>query len=192
MRLVIFDFDGTLIKKDSLGEFLKYYYDKEAYLKKIFLFLPTFLLYKLKLIKNDIAKQKLIKIFFENEDEDIFKKKAKKFALERVDTFLNDKIYKQFQSHKLNGDRIIIISASFECWISQWAKKEEVEFLSTILEIKDNRLTGRFYTENCYGKEKVNRLKNYLDISKYDDIISYGDSKGDEYIFKISTQFYKV
>ena len=189
MRLVIFDFDGTLTKKDSLGEFLKYYYNKKIYFKKLAIFLPTFLLYKFKIIKNDIAKQRLMEIFFKGKDEDTFKQKAKRFALERVDTFLNDKIYKKFQSHKLNGDRVIIISASFECWINEWAKKEKVESLSTILEIKNKKITGRFYTKNCYGKEKVNRLKEYIDISKYDEIISYGDSKGDEKIFAISTKY---
>jgi len=192
MRLVIFDFDGTLTKKDSLGEFLRYYYKKNIYFKKLLRFLPFFILYKLKILKNDIAKEKLITIFFKDENEFTFKQKAREFALNKINSFLNKKVYNEFCKHKKNNDEVIIISASFKCWIDEWAKKEQVKSISTILEIKNHKLTGKFKTKNCYGIEKVNRLKKEVDISKYSEIISYGDSDGDRYIFEISNKFFKI
>ena len=84
------------------------------------------------------------------------------------------------------GDTLCIISASPENWIRPWAEKEGVDtVLATRLDTdSDGRLTGRFATPNCSGKEKVVRLlaafpdlqnnrKNYT-------LYVYGDSSGDK------------
>lgn len=52
--------------------------------------------------------------------------------------------------------------------------------LGTKPEITGGRLTGRFATPNCYGKEKVNRLLAlYPHREKY-RLIAFGDSRGDK------------
>jgi HAD superfamily phosphoserine phosphatase-like hydrolase len=93
---------------------------------------------------------------------------------------------------KKNGYRIIVISASLECWLKPWCDLHNVELLSTKLKFKNSKVIGEFLTPNCYGKEKVNRLKNYLNIDEYDEIISFGDSKADKYIFDISDKWFLI
>ena len=190
-KLVIFDFDGTLTTKDSLNEFLRFSTSKKDYFFKMTLFLPTYLLYKVGIIKNDIAKQKLIKSFFASMDEKSFKKLAKDFSKE-LRTILRNDIYSKFQKHKSDGDDVVVVSASFECWLKPWCEAEGVELLSTKLEFKDGILTGKFLNENCYGEQKVKRVKESYELDSYDEIISYGDSKGDEYIFAMSDYFERV
>lgn len=47
-------------------------------------------------------------------------------------------------------------------------------------------MNGRLSTKNCYGPEKVNRLKEVLgDLSDY-HITAYGDSYGDRDIMEIA------
>lgn len=45
---------------------------------------------------------------------------------------------------------------------------------------------------NCHGIEKVNRIRNAVDLSNYDDIYAYGDSKGDSGMLDLATRrFYR-
>jgi len=51
---------------------------------------------------------------------------------------------------------------------------------------KSKCLTGRFFTANCHGAEKVERLSKLLgNIDDY-DIWAYGDSDGDEDMLSIA------
>jgi HAD superfamily hydrolase (TIGR01490 family) len=191
MKLVIFDFDGTLTTKDSLAEFLKFSTNTGEYLKKMALFLPIYILYKVGIVRNDIAKQKLLKSFFYKMSEDEFKKKTEDFS-KKLDSILRDDIYKKFLKHKRDGDEVVVVSASLKCWLQPWCDKEGVKLLATELKFRDKKVTGEFLTKNCYGKEKVDRVKKAYELKRYDKIISYGDSKGDEFIFAISDEYMKV
>jgi len=192
VKLVLFDFDGTLTTKDSLNEFLKYSVGIKMYITKLIFFTPIFILYKLKLIKNDIAKQKLLSYFFKNWDEKKFKDIAKDFSLNHLDTILREDIYQKLLEYKENGNRIIVVSASLQCWLKPWCDRNEIELLATKLEFENHKVTGKFATKNCYGEEKVNRIKQYINFDNYEEIIAYGDSKGDNEMFSISTSHYKI
>jgi len=71
------------------------------------------------------------------------------------------------------------VSASMQSWIQPWCDKNNIELLSTQLEFKDGKVTGRFLTKNCHGKEKENRIKELLHVEDYETIYAYGDSSGD-------------
>lgn len=94
------------------------------------------------------------------------------------------------QEHQSNGDRIVVVSASSEHWLTYWCKEHGLELIGTQLEVIDKRITGKIKGYNCYGKEKKNRLEAYLDIEEYNEIYVYGDSKGDKAILEIATHPY--
>jgi HAD superfamily phosphoserine phosphatase-like hydrolase len=192
MRLILFDFDGTLTTKDSLNEFLKFSVGKRKYFLKLFLFMPLFILYKLKLIKNNKAKEMLFSFFFKNIEEDVFKEIAKEYSLTQIDKILDYDIYNEMIKYKENEDKVIIVSASIECWLKPWCQNNNIELISTKLEFINNKFTGKFKTKNCYGMEKVNRIKEYLNINEYEEIIVYGDSAGDYEMFNISNKHFKI
>ena len=41
------------------------------------------------------------------------------------------------------------------------------DLISTELEVKDGKLTGKFSTPNCNGKEKVRRIKEKYNLKLY-------------------------
>ncbi len=192
MNLALFDFDGTLTDKDSLADFIKFAVGGKKYFLGLVKFLPIFILYKLKIIKNDIAKERLLKQFFFGFDEQKFKSVAKQYSLTKIDLILRDKIYQKLQTHKKQNDRVVIVSASMECWLKDWCEKENIELISTKLEFKNQKFTGKFLTKNCYGDEKVNRIKKYLTLKNYDKIYAYGDSKGDEAMLSLADYKYLI
>ena len=180
MNLALFDFDGTLSSKDSLGKFLKYASDKNSYFLNMARFLPYFTLWQLRIISNSQAKEHLFKLFFKGMDEEVFKQKAKEFSLQKLDTIINKERLQILKKHQANGDRVVIVSASMECWLKPWCQREEIELLSTRLKFKDGAFSGSFATKNCHGIEKTRRIKEHLDINQYETIYAYGDSSGDK------------
>ena len=192
MNLALFDFDGTLTTKDTLDEFLRFSVGLKTYYIKLLLFSPIFILYKLKIIKNDIAKQKLISLFFKGFKEDKFKALAQEYSMKNIDLVIREDIYQRFQEHISNGDKVIVVSASLQCWLQPWCDKHEVQLLSTRLEFVEGHITGKFATKNCHGQEKVERLEQELDINDYESIYAYGDSSGDTQMLKIADYPTKV
>ncbi|PHS56186.1 MAG: HAD-IB family hydrolase [Sulfurimonas sp.] len=180
MNLALFDFDGTLTKKDSLSEFLKYSVNREKYLLSMFKFLPYFIMYKLKLLRNDISKEKLFETFYAGMDEAEFKQISSNYSLKILDKLINKDRLEILKKHQKNGDRVIIVSASMKSWLQPWCDKNSIELLCTELEFINSKITGKFLTKNCYGDEKVNRIKKHLNLEQFNTIYVYGDSAGDD------------
>ena len=192
MQLALFDFDGTITTKDSLVDFIQYAVGRPKYYMGLVVLSPILTAYTLKLIKNNIAKEKLIAHFFKGWDADKFHKLSKQYSLEQIDKITRPKAIAKIRWHQEQGHKIVIVSASMECWLKPWCDKNSIELLSTKLEIKENKLTGKFSTKNCYAMEKVNRVKESYTLSEYNYIYAYGDSRGDKELLLLSHEsFYK-
>ncbi len=179
MNLALFDFDGTLSTKDSLDEFLKYSVGKKRYILNMLKFIPDLALWKLRIIDNSIAKERLFAIFFKGMDEALFRAKAKNFSLYRLDAIIDEARMKVLEQHQEGNSRVIIVSASMRCWLEPWCNKNGIELLSTELKFEDKKFSGKFLTPNCHGEEKAKRIKEYLNLDEYETIYAYGDSSGD-------------
>ena len=190
--LVLFDFDGTITSKDSMVEFIQFTVGKVAYYKGLVKLSPMLTMYTLKLISNHIAKEKFVSHFFKGWNASDFKKNAKQYSLTQIDKIIRPKALEKIVWHKKQGHKIIIVSASMKCWLNDWCKKNDIELISTQLEVKNNKLTGKFSTQNCYGIEKVNRVQKQYDLNEYDCIYAYGDSSGDKELLALTDKsFYK-
>jgi HAD superfamily phosphoserine phosphatase-like hydrolase len=84
----------------------------------------------------------------------------------------------------------VVVSASVECWLGPWCDKNGLDLIGTQLEIKDNRVTGKLLSKNCYGKEKVNRIRERYDLNSFDFIYAYGDSRGDDEMLELAQEKY--
>ena len=190
--LVLFDFDGTLTTKDSLFGFLLHSVGLYQYLLNILLNIPNFILLALGLRKNDAAKQRLLATFFLGWESDTLYEVGKSYSIEKIPNIARKKGVEKINQHLQLGHRVILVSASLELWLAPWCQQQGIELLATKLEKKDGLITGRFDGENCYGQQKVERLKSYLNINDYDQIHAYGDSAGDTEMLALAQfKYYK-
>lgn len=181
MKLAVFDFDGTITSKDTFLEFIKFTKGKWQYALGMLLCSPVLVAFKLHLIPNWKAKQIVFGYFFKGVDLSLFNDWGSAFASE-IEQFTRPLAFEGVKKHQANGDNIVIVSASIENWIKPWADKMEISnLLATQLEVDaENRLTGKFLTKNCFGKEKVNRiLQSFPNRDQY-FLEAYGDSRGDK------------
>jgi HAD superfamily phosphoserine phosphatase-like hydrolase len=98
----------------------------------------------------------------------------------------------RIQWHKAQGHKVVIVSASIACWLKPGCDRNGLELIATKLEIKEGIVTGKLLTRNCYGIEKVNRVKEKYRLDDYETIYAYGDSRGDKELLELANEsFYK-
>ncbi len=192
MHLVLFDFDGTLTRKDTFIEFIRFCKGSFTLFVGMTILSPILILYKVGLIPNWRAKEIFFGFFFKGFSTQEFQKKGREFALSMVPSLIRASVPKCISDYKAEGRRMVIVTASAEEWIRDWASPFGIEIISTKWESVKDHLTGRISGKNCYGLEKAIRIQNEIDLSKYKTIIVYGDTSGDKEMLELgTTKFYK-
>lgn len=190
MQLALFDFDGTITTDDSLIKFIRFAVGDIKFIWGMTVLSPILITYKLRLIPNYKAKQMMLSYFFKGMREHQFKTVARGYSLKHIDTILRSKAMKKIAFHKEQGHKVVVVSASIECWIKPWCDTNDLDLIATKLEMKDGIVTGKLLTKNCYGIEKVNRVKEKYNLSHYDYIYAYGDSRGDKELLEFADESY--
>ncbi len=187
-EIAFFDFDGTITTKDTLLEFIKYSKGTFAMYWGFLLNSPFLVAYKLKIITNQRAKEKVLKYFFGGMNIIEFNNYCEKFSTNIIPSLLRPKAIEAIQKFKASDTSVVIVSASPENWIKPWADGLGLQLLATQLVINEQKITGDIVGLNCYGPEKVCRIKNHYDLNDYNTIYAYGDSGGDTDMLNISSQ----
>ena len=190
--LALFDFDGTITTDDSLIKFIRFVVGDVKTAWGVLLLSPMLITYKLKFIPNYKAKQWLFSYFFKGMNKQQLLKVAQEYSLKQIDTILRRQAMEKIAWHKEQGHKVVVVSASMECWLKPWCDKNDLDMIATKIEIKEGIVTGKFLSKNCYGIEKANRVKEAYNLSDYDYIYAYGDTRGDKELLALANEsFYK-
>lgn len=185
--LALFDFDGTVTAKDSMADFIQFAVGKPAYFLTLLKLSPMLSAYALKIIPNHVAKERLLAAFFKGWKANSFHQIADEYAERKIERIVRPRAMEAIHRHQAEGDKVVIVTASAEAWLKKWCERHGLDLIATQLEVRDGRLTGRFATKNCYGMEKVNRIKERYNLSDFSCIHAYGDSRGDREMLEIAT-----
>jgi phosphatidylglycerophosphatase C len=190
--IAFFDFDGTITTKDSLLEFIKYSKGKAPFYFGFALHAPFLAAYKLKIMSNQRAKEMMLRYFFGNMLVEKFTRYCEGFSKEVLPSLIRPKALKEIQKLKEAGAEVVIVSASPESWLRYWCADNDLKCIGTRLVTSAEKITGKIEGINCYGQEKVARIKQNYDLSKYASIYCYGDTSGDKPMLALGTiNFYK-
>ena len=190
MRLALFDFDGTITFKDSFAGFIKYAVGQTRFYLGVACLTPVFAGFLFGLISAWRAKELMSIFFFSGRDAHTFKELALKYSREELPKIVRGIAQERIEWHKQRGDTVVVVSASIDLWLKGWCDAQHVELIATKLEEKDGRISGRFATKNCNGREKVRRIKERFDLSGFDYIFAYGDRPGDRPMLAIANERY--
>ena len=183
-KIYCFDFDGTLTTSDTLLEFIKYAKGRSRFLMVFLMYSPLLVLMKLHLYPNWKAKQRIFAHLFAGMRIEKFDALCRGFA-EENQHLLRPKGITLMHEALVAGAQVFIVSASIDNWVRPFfdiRNLKGVQVLGTQIEVEDGKLTGRFKSNNCYGKEKVHRIAEALksfERSEY-EIEAFGDSRGDK------------
>ncbi len=203
-KVYCFDFDGTLTTSDTLLEFIKFAKGRSRFLMVFLMYSPLLVLMKLHLYPNWKAKQRIFAHLFEGMRIEKFDKLCHAFA-EEHQHLLRPQGIQRVHEALTTGEQVFVVSASIDNWVRPFFQirgLKGIEVLGTQVEVVDGKLTGHFKTNNCYGEEKVHRIKKALtilsgnvsapNVSSFDRsqyaIEAFGDSRGDKEMLAFSDQ----
>jgi len=186
--IAFFDFDGTITTQDTMFVFFKYAKGTWMYYFYMMLLSPVFVLFKLKLLPGQIAKEISLIVLFKGIYKEELNRVGKEFCVFKIDGIIRPKAWEKILWHREHGHEVYIVSASAEEWLRPWTETKELNLICTSLRYDENgKFTGRIDGKNCNGKEKVCRIEEKINLKEYDTIYAYGDTSGDKDMLSIAT-----
>ena len=183
-----FDFDGTLVERDSLIPFLQRVCGTPAVMRALAVEAPRLArlaaggggdrdLLKARLFGRLLAGRRVADLDRVVSDyaEHVTARRVRSDMLEVVDW------------HRREGHELVIVSASPELYLVPIGRLLDFDaVLGTRLEVDDDgRLTGRLTGRNVRGAEKVTRLRAHLGEGPL-RLWAYGDSAGDRELLALA------
>lgn len=189
----IFDVDYTIINCDSMIYMFLFGIKKKPW---IIIYIPIIIM-RLMLFYIGIIDTKRVKESLYMPIKYLSSKELKAF----YDSILVKKFYKEsisrLKHYKEQGFHIILVSASPEAYLKYFKDTGYVdEILGTKLIDINGKTTNKIDGENCKGKHKVARIKNYLKENKleidFNNSYAYSDSEDDIPMLSLVKNRYKV
>ena len=192
-QIAFFDFDGTITRKDTMLELVKFSHGTTSFYKGMARIAPALVGLKLGLISAQKVKEKLLQQFYGNCSIDAFDAVCEAFTEQVLPSIIRTDALKCIQQHRKEGSTIVVVSASAENWVGPWCKQQQIAFIGTRLQNINGKLTGKIEGNNCNGQEKVSRILLSYDPAHYDVSYGYGDTKGDqEMLALVNCPFFKL
>ena len=189
-KIHAFDFDGTLTRRDTLIEFIRFAKGDKAFLLCFLRYSPLLVLMKLGLYPNWKAKQRVFSHCFRGMAVDTFNSLCSRFARDKA-RLMRPKGMKKLREVLAEGGKVVVVSASVNNWVEPFfAGIGGVYVVGTMVEEREGVLTGRFLTKNCYGEEKVTRLLQLFPERTQYWLTAYGDSRGDFELLDFANESY--
>ena len=180
-----FDFDGTLTRRDTLLPFLARGLGWPRFLAVLLRSAPWLLAYALRLLPNDVAKQKLFLNAFKGRTLGEMAAWTSRWLAHVLPGQLQPWTMERLAWHQQQGHCCVLVSASPDIYLTAVAEKLGFDgLICTEMAVEAGRLTGWMQTPNCYGEQKVIRLNNWLaqrfGVESADlTLHAYGDTPGD-------------
>lgn len=191
-KLALFDFDGTITRRDSMLAFIQYVDGTWPLVWSLFVMSPILILTKLGRYDAEKAKRALLMRHFGGVSEEVLKQKAARFCSTDLLKIFSDDALEKLAFHRSKGHVVYIVSASLDLWLEPWLQAQNLPGLCTKVQWEDGTFVGKFATTNCNGPEKARRILEVLDLSQFERVFAYGDSKGDREMFALAHKtFYR-
>ena len=175
--LVLFDFDGTITKRNTFVPFLYYILPLP---RRILLTLALPLLFAGLVTRiftphhTHVFLVYLMRGFRVNQLAGL----GRSFSKNRLRDFLRPGAMEAIDQHLSQGDQVAIVTASYDFWIRPWCEANGLSLLSSKLHVEDGVASGKPDLV-CDGIEKVREVEREFDVSLFKSVVAYGDSIGD-------------
>lgn len=192
--LAIFDLDYTLTKRGTWGRFVlkNLLLRPQRWLPFAFATVQAQLNYKRGKKPRVWVKQEMMRWSMVGLQKEDIIRRAEEFADKEIQDGLRPGAWRSLEEHRAKGDTIVIASAAVCVIVDAIARRLNVKhWVSTEMKWENGRLASDFATENCYGPEKLARVKQLLEenpsLNQHHTLITmYTDSYSDIDILRFS------
>lgn len=192
MQIAFIDFDGTLTKKDSFLQFMKFISPAGRYFFGLVYISFWLLIFFSGIISRQHFKEKVLQYFVKGMSASEVESLSEKFTRDVVPMLLTERAKMLLGTYRKKKVQIVIVTASLDIWMESWCRQQNIGLICTHAEVKNNKLTGKLSGKNCHGPEKASQIQKYYQLSAYSKIFTHGDSRHDKEMLELGTDsFYK-
>jgi len=132
----------------------------------------------------------ITRYFFKGGPEAAFNRLCDSFFQAEGEKILRAGACDAIRKHLNRNDAVLIVSAGISNWIRPFGRYLGVhEVIGTEIATDSSGCsTSKFLTRNCYGMEKVNRIKRLYPNDRTFTWIAYGDSAGDKELLEFADE----
>lgn len=190
MRVALFDFDGTVYKKETFKILMKHLKAHPIYGKQYNRFflsmLPSYLAYKLKIQSESVMKENSMRHYLAafkhipvSKLQFFFNEVAKELKHD-----LNLDVIERLEKHQASGDLVMLVSSAFTPLLEQIKKEANLPIdmiIGTQIPIKNEQVDQIHTMRHIQGKRKIEEIHKALTNQQIDwkNSYAYGDSYSD-------------
>ncbi len=192
-NIAVFDFDGTITKRDTLAPFLLKFAGTARFLSSALRHAPGMVSAAIGVGDRDAAKEKyLISLIGGRSESDLIDAGIEYAGLVLREERFNAAVIERLAWHRAEGHEVVVISASLNVYIQSIAAAlGATKAFGTEIEVEAGLLTGRLQGGNVRAGNKVQRLDEWLSGDS-SEIWAYGDSSGDDELLERSDHPHRV
>jgi len=186
-KIAIYDLDRTILKTPTFTAFLIFAARRRgrSLIWRAPVWIGALIGYKLRLYARKPLKQFGIALFIGRwTEQSAMDELARQFAADVVPADVQPGAAQAIAQDRASGYRLVIATAAPEFYVRQIAERLSFDdYLATRHICDDGRIGHRIDGENCYGAEKLRRVKAWLEQQDADraacEIIAYSDHISD-------------
>jgi phosphatidylglycerophosphatase C len=190
MNLALFDFDGTITTRDTFTDFVhcavaphRIAFGKTA-------LAPVIAGYRLGVVSADVIRACVVRVGFSGMPQTRALDIASEFSRTALRRCVRPNAMARIDWRRAQGDTVAVVSGSLDLYFADWCREHGLALLCSSLEVDGGTLTGRYAGRQCDGAEKVRRVRAAFDLSTFESIYAYGDSKGDRAMLALAQRRY--
>ena len=179
MDLALFDFDGTITDRETFGPFVEAAVPRRRLAIGKCVLALLVIGYRLGLVPGTVVRAAVVRVGFSGLRVAALESTAEAFANDVLPTLLRPEALRRIDWHRQRGDRIIVVSGAFDLYLQPWCRRQGLELLCSVLDVRDGHLTGHYRGRQCVGAEKVHRVRQACDLASFRRSHAYGDTRED-------------
>lgn len=186
--LALFDFDGTITRGDSYLGFVRFAVGWRRLLRTLLPLAPALSTWWRSPDRLARAKEMVLESFFAGWERASFEELGGRYARDQLPGMVRAAAVERIHEHLRWGHQVAVVSGSLRAWLEPWCAGYGLDLIVTEVEIRHERLTGRFATPNCWGAEKARRVRAAYSLDEFDHVVAYGDSRGDREMLALADE----
>lgn len=190
--LALFDFDGTITSTDTWTPFMRFAVPRGRLLAGRAVLAPVVVAYRLGAISASRGRQIAARVAFQGVPAEVVRRVGAEYAARMLPLTVRPSALERIEAHRSRGDDVVIVSAALDVYLEPWCETHRLDCICSTLEEHGGRLTGRYAGRDCAGPEKVRRVLERYDLSRYRRVHAYGDSRDDREMLELAhTKYYR-
>ncbi|CAG2087312.1 HAD family hydrolase [Xanthomonas euroxanthea] len=187
MHLALFDFDHTITTCDSYARFLRKVATPAQLATAKWQVGPWVLGYRLGMVSAAALRARVTRIVFSDRRLDEVAAHGADFARTALPGVLRAEVMQRIDWHQAQGHEVVLVSASLDLYLQPWCAQHDLSLICNKLEHHAGVLSGRYADGDC-GPRKAAQIRLRYDLSQYECVHAYGDSREDKPMLALAQQ----